>query len=162
MEVLKVVMGRSNHATSLVGEIETGEIVDAGRADTSTSSAGWGRWGGVGEGGEDRMDVGDGCGAEDMDVRVEKPDEGKDGEDLGEDRRVLSAALAAVCNIVNDFSPLRPVSSFKFFFLGTTSCRLELFTVIFLYPLGLHLPRTKVNAAARLYTAPFWRLGSSS
>lgn len=27
-----------------------------------------------------------------------------------EDRRVLGAALAAVCNIVNEFSPLRPVS----------------------------------------------------
>ncbi len=26
-----------------------------------------------------------------------------------EDRRVLSAALSAVCNIVNDFSPLKPV-----------------------------------------------------
>jgi hypothetical protein len=29
---------------------------------------------------------------------------------LGEDARVLGAALSAVCNIVNDFSPLRPVS----------------------------------------------------
>ena len=27
-----------------------------------------------------------------------------------EDRRVLGAALAAVCNIVNDFSPLKSVS----------------------------------------------------
>ena len=27
----------------------------------------------------------------------------------GEDRRVLGASLSAVCNIVNDFSPLRPV-----------------------------------------------------
>lgn len=27
----------------------------------------------------------------------------------GEDRRVTNAALAAVCNIVTDFSPLRPV-----------------------------------------------------
>lgn len=32
---------------------------------------------------------------------------------LGEDRRVLGAALSAVCNIVNDFSPLRPVSYFR-------------------------------------------------
>ncbi|KDR69187.1 hypothetical protein GALMADRAFT_160499 [Galerina marginata CBS 339.88] len=31
------------------------------------------------------------------------------GKGLGEDRRVLSAALSAVCNIVNDFSPLRPI-----------------------------------------------------
>lgn len=28
-----------------------------------------------------------------------------------EDRRVLSAALSSVCNIVNEFSPLRPVST---------------------------------------------------
>ncbi|KAJ7503801.1 ARM repeat-containing protein [Mycena galericulata] len=32
---------------------------------------------------------------------------GKEGE--GEDRRVTAAALAAVCNIVNEFSPLRPI-----------------------------------------------------
>ncbi|KAF8163814.1 armadillo-type protein [Crassisporium funariophilum] len=31
------------------------------------------------------------------------------GRDLGEDRRVLGAALAAVCNILTDFSPLRPI-----------------------------------------------------
>jgi len=34
---------------------------------------------------------------------------------LGEDARVLSAALSAVCNIVNDFSPLRPVSGLGLF-----------------------------------------------
>lgn len=28
-----------------------------------------------------------------------------------EDRRVTSASLAAICNIVNEFSPLRPVGS---------------------------------------------------
>jgi len=33
------------------------------------------------------------------------------GKGFGEDGRVLSAALSAVCNIVNDFSPLRPVSA---------------------------------------------------
>ena len=31
---------------------------------------------------------------------------------LGEDRRVIGAALAAVCNILTDFSPLRPVRLF--------------------------------------------------
>jgi hypothetical protein len=31
-------------------------------------------------------------------------------KDADEDRRVTAAALAAVCNIVNEFSPLRPVS----------------------------------------------------
>ncbi|KAJ7080440.1 ARM repeat-containing protein [Mycena epipterygia] len=30
-------------------------------------------------------------------------------KDAGEDRRVTAAALAAVCNIVNEFSPLRPI-----------------------------------------------------
>ena len=40
---------------------------------------------------------------------------------LGEDARVLSAALSAVCNIVNDFSPLRPVSFFLWVFLSKSS-----------------------------------------
>jgi hypothetical protein len=41
-----------------------------------------------------------------------KDGEGKEGEgEGGEDRRVTAAALAAVCNIVNEFSPLRPVSA---------------------------------------------------
>ena len=31
---------------------------------------------------------------------------------LGEDRRVIGAALAAVCNILTDLSPLRPVNPF--------------------------------------------------
>ena len=31
---------------------------------------------------------------------------------LGEDRRVIGAALAAVCNILTYFSPLRPVRLF--------------------------------------------------
>jgi hypothetical protein len=117
MEVLKVVMGRSNPPASGVEETEVGEIVDSGRggrADTTTNSAGWGKWGGVGEKDEDRMDVGDSGGDSGVDGsgNEEKSDEGKDGDGLGEDRRVLSAALAAVCNIVNDFSPLRPVSNF--------------------------------------------------
>lgn len=114
MEVLKVVMGRSTRPENGVGDTETGESVDrkrVGRAETSTSSAGWGSWGAVGdERDEDRMDVGDRDAAEDMNVAVES-DDGKVGNGLGEDRRVLSAALAAVCNIVNDFSPLRPVST---------------------------------------------------
>jgi hypothetical protein len=45
-------------------------------------------------------------------VKVEGEGEGGEvAEDELEDRRVLGAALAAVCNIVNEFSPLRPVSS---------------------------------------------------
>ncbi|KAJ7506146.1 ARM repeat-containing protein [Mycena galericulata] len=35
--------------------------------------------------------------------------DGKGKECEGEDRRVTAAALAAVCNIVNEFSPLRPI-----------------------------------------------------
>ncbi|KAJ7841193.1 ARM repeat-containing protein [Mycena olivaceomarginata] len=39
-----------------------------------------------------------------------KDGEAKEGEgEGGEDRRVTAAALAAVCNIVNEFSPLRPI-----------------------------------------------------
>lgn len=38
---------------------------------------------------------------------------------LGEDRRVLGAALSAVCNIVNDFSPLRPVSYSRYISQGS-------------------------------------------
>lgn len=50
----------------------------------------------------------DGRTGERMDgVECEAPMTGGDDED----RRVLGAALSAVCNIVNDFSPLRPVSS---------------------------------------------------
>ena len=123
MEVLKVVMGRSNSPASVVGarETELGEIVDSGRggprADTSTSSVGWGKWGGVEAKDEDKMDVEDSGEGGGMNVSGEKLDEGRDGDGLGEDRRVLSAALAAVCNIVNDFSPLRPVSG-----ISLTSC----------------------------------------
>ena len=32
---------------------------------------------------------------------------------LGEDRRVIGAALAAVCNILTNFSPLKPVRLFS-------------------------------------------------
>jgi len=64
---------------------------------------------------------------EDADVASERDDDDAmegDGDDgmkslkvvkgLGEDRRVIGAALAAVCNILTDFSPLRPVSLFTF------------------------------------------------
>ena len=53
---------------------------------------------------------------------------------LGEDRRVIGAALAAVCNILTDFSPLRPVGYFFFssFFLGKTYDYCLLFFQIYL------------------------------
>ena len=131
MEVLKVVMGRSNPPASGVEgrETEIGEIVDSGQ-DTSTSSVGWGKWGGVEAKDEDKMDS-------DGDLSVsggEKSDEGKDGDGLGEDRRVLGAALAAVCNIVNDFSPLRPVSA-----VSLISCLFLRIALSFIRPRSRHL-----------------------
>lgn len=58
-------------------------------------------------------------GARVVDAEVKHPVEvvplGEGGDPLrGEDRRVLSGALSAVCNIVNDFPPLRPVCNFLF------------------------------------------------
>lgn len=61
----------------------------------------------VGEGVTDVM-VGD---SENVDADITCDIRGN--EDVGEDRRVLGAALAAICNIVNEFSPLRPVCSFS-------------------------------------------------
>jgi hypothetical protein len=48
---------------------------------------------------------------------------------LGEDRRVIGAALAAVCNILTDFSPLRPVRLFfpPFLALSLENLRLQFF-----------------------------------
>lgn len=59
------------------------------------------------------IECGEGGGEPDSGKSKEKEVEG--AEDNAErrrvgDRRVLGAALAAVCNIVNEFSPLRPVS----------------------------------------------------
>ena len=59
---------------------------------------------------------------------------------LGEDGRVLSAALSAVCNIVNDFSPLRPVSG-VFVSQG-----------FMIYDRFIDLFRRKTNAATRLHS----------
>ena len=51
-------------------------------------------------------------GGTDVDAGLGKTGEGEvEVEEETEDRRVLGAALAAVCNIVNEFSPLRPVGS---------------------------------------------------
>ncbi|TEB27615.1 hypothetical protein FA13DRAFT_1776418 [Coprinellus micaceus] len=50
----------------------------------------------------------DGAGAEQVGVGDgEGGERGREGEEV-EDRRVLNAALAAICNIVMEFSPLRP------------------------------------------------------
>lgn len=63
---------------------------------------------------------------------------------FNEDRRVLSAALSAVCNIVNDFSPLRPVSSSSLFWLG-----LQLM-------LDEDLLGGEAHASTCFYTATIW------
>ena len=74
------------------------------------------------------VNVGNGTkGKEDVNAASEKEEDDAmegDGSDemksskvvkgLGEDRRVIGAALAAVCNILTDFSPLRPVRLFFF------------------------------------------------
>ena len=77
-------------------------------------------------------------GKEGADVESENEDDAMegDGDDgmkslkvakgLGEDRRVIGAALAAVCNILTDFSPLRPVSSFFIFLLASSLENLRL------------------------------------
>ena len=64
-------------------------------------------------------------GKEDANMASEKEDDAMEGDGgdemksskvvvkgLGEDRRVIGAALAAVWNILTDFSPLRPVRPF--------------------------------------------------
>ena len=93
MDILKIVLGRQ------LGE-KTG--VSVGNGITNTK------------------------GKEDANVASEKEEDDameEDGGDemkslkvvvkgLGEDRRVIGAALAAVCNILTDFSPLRPVRLF--------------------------------------------------
>ncbi|KAF9545167.1 hypothetical protein CPC08DRAFT_823953 [Agrocybe pediades] len=63
---------------------------------------------GGGGGGGGARGKGKADGLPDEGMVVEAADSGH-RKPLGEDRRVLSAALSAVCNIVNDFSPLRPI-----------------------------------------------------
>ena len=97
MDILKIVLGRE------LGE-KSG-MNGAGTANTSTK----GKEGVddvVGE--KDEDDAMEGIGDDEM--KSSKVVKG-----LGEDRRVIGAALAAVCNILTDFSPLRPVSHFSLF-----------------------------------------------
>ena len=92
MDILKIVLGRQ------LGEKS---VVNVGNGITNTK------------------------GKEDADMASEKEDgamEGNGGDEmksskvlvkgLREDRRVIGAARAAVCNILTDFSPLRPVRIF--------------------------------------------------
>lgn len=41
-----------------------------------------------------------------------------------EDRRVMFAASSVICNLVNDFSPLRPVGSFSGLYFLRSSTRI--------------------------------------
>ncbi|KAF8967241.1 armadillo-type protein [Flammula alnicola] len=98
MDVLRIVLGKE------LGDRFGGSSASTGSA-TPIGAVGLGK----GKEGsrdkkkdEDSMDIGDGSGG------ASGKDDGK-GKGLGEDRRVLGAALSAVCNIVNDFSPLRPI-----------------------------------------------------
>jgi len=93
MDVLRIVLGKE------LGDRFGGSVSSSSNAN---GGAGGGREGKQREGprDDDAMDV----------VETSTLTTGGKSKGLGEDRRVLGAALSAVCNIVNDFSPLRPVS----------------------------------------------------
>ena len=100
MDILKIVLGRE------LGE--KGGVNGTGNTNTNANAKGKEGMGSAGEKQEeDAMEViGDGDdGAKSLQVV----------KGLGEDRRVIGAALAAVCNILTDFSPLRPVRPFPSF-----------------------------------------------
>jgi hypothetical protein len=93
MDVLRIVLGRElgdrfGGSTSSISNAN-GDESRMRRADKRKVN--------VVVGDEVRMDISD---TENSAMRA---------RDFCEDARVLNAALSAVCNIVNDFSPLRPV-----------------------------------------------------
>ena len=93
MDILKIVLGR-----------QLGEKTSANGGNGTTQ----GKEGvNLEDGKDDDDDAMEGDGGDEM--RSLKGVKG-----LGEDRRVIGAALAAVCNILTDFSPLRPVRLFFF------------------------------------------------
>ena len=97
MDILKIVLGR-----------ELGE--KSGVSGTGTSNTNMKGKDGLDKGGEkDEDDAMEG----DCDDEMKRS---KVVKGLGEDRRVIGAALAAVCNILTDFSPLRPVGPISFLF----------------------------------------------
>ena len=97
MDILKIVLGRQ------LGE-KSG--VNAGNGTNTKGKEGTNVLSGKDDN-DDDDDAMEGDGSDEMtSLKVVKG--------LGEDRRVIGAALAAVCNILTDFSPLRPVSSFFF------------------------------------------------
>ena len=95
MDILKIVLGRElGEKTGVNGGNGITNTNTKGKEDTNVGSE---------KEDDDAMD-GDGNNDEMKSSKVVKG--------LGEDRRVIGAALAAVCNILTDFSPLRPVSLF--------------------------------------------------
>jgi hypothetical protein len=93
MDILKIVLGRQLGEKSGVN-VGNGNTNTKGKEGSKAAS----------EKEEDDAMEGDGGGDEMKSLKVVKG--------LGEDRRVIGAALAAVCNILTDFSPLRPVRLF--------------------------------------------------
>ena len=95
MDILKIILGRELGEKSGVNGSGSGN----GNANANVK-------------GKEGVDAGAG-GSEDDAMEGEGDEEMKSlkvVKGLGEDRRVIGAALAAVCNILTDFSPLRPVS----------------------------------------------------
>ena len=94
MDVLKIVLGK-----------DLGEKSGTGTGNTNANTKG-----------KEGVDVaGEKEDVDAMEVIGDGDDETKNlktMKGLGEDRRVIGAALAAICNILTDFSPLRPVKSF--------------------------------------------------
>ena len=97
MDILKIVLGRQLGEKSSVNGTGNGN----GKANTNTNMKEKEGADVASEKEEDDAMEGDG----DDEMKSLKVVKG-----LGEDRRVIGAALAAVCNILTDFSPLRPVS----------------------------------------------------
>ena len=91
MDISKIVLGRQLGDKSGVN-VGNGT---KGKEDASAASE------------KEEDDAMEGDGGDEMKMKSLKVLKG-----LGKDRRVIGAALAAVCNILTDFSPLRPVRLF--------------------------------------------------
>jgi hypothetical protein len=91
MDILKIVLGRQlGEKSGVNGTTTAGNTHTKGKEGANVAS------------GKEEDDAMEGDGDDEMkSLKVVKG--------LGEDRRVIGAALAAVCNILTDFSPLRPV-----------------------------------------------------
>jgi hypothetical protein len=123
MDILNIVLGR--------------ELVEK-----SGCGGGSGNGKGGGGGGSDKEGEGGGGGGDDDAMQGDGGDDDETKslkvvvvavKGLGEDRRVIGAALAAVCNILMDFSPLRPVRPF----LSLLSLSLSLSLLVALFQLSV-------------------------